>query len=72
MKKRREKPPWIKALVWRGGEWVVLNEKTFPVKKGEYIRIRGKREVCEVEADSKVKRDGSITIHAHTIGELAE
>lgn len=74
MKKRTQKPkpPWIKALVWRNGRWVVLDEKTFPLMKGEGIRMRGQRTVYEVQKDSKVKRDGSITIRAHEVGLLRE
>jgi hypothetical protein len=69
---RKQKPPWIKLLVWRGGEWVVLNEKTFPVKKGELVRMRGERKVYEVQKDSKVSRDRSITVHSHLVGMLTK
>lgn len=72
MRKQKPKPAWIKVLVLRDGEWLVLDEKTFPVKKGELVRMRGLREVYEIQRDSKVKRDGSITVHAHLMGMLSE
>lgn len=71
-RKQKPKPPWIKVLVWRDEKWVVLDEGTFPVKKGEAIRMRGQRTVYEVQKDSRVKRDGSITIRAHEVGMLWE
>lgn len=65
-------PPWIKALVLRESRWLVLDKGTFPVKKGEYIRMRGQRDVYEVMEDSKMDPDGGITIHSHKVGVIKE
>lgn len=62
-----------KLLVLRDGRWHVLDtRKTTPPKKGEWIRVRGRRQVYEVQEDAKLKRDGSISVHSHLFGMLKD
>jgi hypothetical protein len=69
--RKGKKPSWIKMLVWREGEWLVLNKTTFPVKKGELIRLRGERSIYEVMEDaSPDPKGGGIDFHAHKFADL--
>lgn len=69
MRKGRQ-PSEIKLFVWRGSKWVALGKQTFPVKKGELIRLRGERAIYEVMEDSSPCRDGGINLHAHKFADL--
>lgn len=57
-------------LVWREGEWLILNKTTFPVKKGELIRLRGERAIYEVMEDASPDLKGGINLHAHKFADL--
>ena len=79
MNQDRKEPPqenWtlecVKMLVLRDGKWVVLNEGTFPAKKGEMIRVRGQRDVYELHEDSQHNPDGGVEVIAHLVGEVTE
>lgn len=67
MGKPRKQPPWIRVMIWRNGEWVLManGEAIQSLKKGDLFRVRGRREIFVVEEDfEKGKKRKGIVFHS--------